>query len=196
MSRKSNVGREQILDKAMHEFWSRGFRAASIDALVREIGTTRFSLYQEFGGKDGLFEAALDHYAASVVTDALRPMTDAATGIAAMEQYFETLIADADRLANGCLMTNTMAELGHSHQGARKRTQAHFERVARAFEQALERAARRGELRDDIQDLAALSVQLATFAQGIWVCARSRVDARTLSDSARTMLRSLRKDMA
>jgi TetR/AcrR family transcriptional repressor of nem operon len=195
MPRPSNLDRREILDRAMHEFWSRGFRASSVDTLVREIGTTRFSLYQEFGGKAGLFEAALDHYAENVVTEVLRPMTDPSTGIAGIQKYFDDIITRADRddrLARGCLMTNTMTEVGASNRRIRKRTQAHFDRVARTFERALSRARERGELGDADGDLAVASIGLATFAQGVWACARGGVDARSLRRSVRAMIGRLR----
>jgi TetR/AcrR family transcriptional repressor of nem operon len=194
MPRPSNLPRDEILERAMREFWARGFRSASMDALVREIGTTRFSLYRQFGGKKGLFEAALDHYSGSVVTGVLRPMANVAAGIAGIEKYFDRAISTlerAGRLSDGCLMTNTMTEVGGSDRRIHERTRAHFDRVARMFAGALGCARERGELADPIE-IGAWSIALATFAQGIWASARSGVSARELRRAVRAMLRTIR----
>ena len=196
MARAANLARREVLDRAVEEFWRRGFRAASIDALVREIGTTRFSLYREFGGKDGLFEAALDHYAEHVVTRVLAPMTDTKSGLAGIARYFDDIIGSAERdgrLGRGCLMTNTMAELGEDDRRSNKRTKAHFERVTATFEAALSRARQRGEIAESVGDLAGLAFGFATFAQGVWACARSGIEAKTLRRSVRSMLRAIRR---
>jgi TetR/AcrR family transcriptional regulator, transcriptional repressor for nem operon len=195
MPRPANLAREDILERAMHLFWEKGYRAVSMDELVRDVGTTRTSVYREFGGKRRLFETSLDRYADGVVTAVLRPMTDGTDGIAAIEKYFEDIIRKAERggrLSRGCLMTNTMTELGATDRRIRRRTEAHFARVARAFESALGRARARRELRDDVRDLKAWALHLATFAQGTWVCARSGVGARELRRAIRASLLAIR----
>lgn len=175
MARPANLTREQILSRATQEFWEQGYRAASIDSLVQAIGTTKASVYAEFGSKDGLFEAVLDHYAERVVTDALRPMSDPTEGLAGIERYFRDLILDAPtgQLQRGCLMTTTMVEFAEGHPRFVRRTRAHLKRVNNAFLSALSRARDQGELAPTVGDLAAAADGLTSFAQGVWVSARS-----------------------
>lgn len=198
MARKPNVGRAEILDRAMLEFWSRGYRAASMDTLVRSIGTTRASLYAEFGGKEGLFEAALDHYSDKAVTAALGPMADPGAGLAGIEQYFRVLVNDAppEQLARGCLMTSTMTELGDTDPRIAERTHAHFDRVTATFQAALTQAQAQGELHPSVADLAACALSLATFAQGLWACARSGVPIPALTAAVTATLAPLRPHRA
>src|SRR6202011_688874 len=54
--------RDEVLDRAMAAFWTRGYEATSIDDLVQATGIGRGSLYGTFGDKRQLFLAALDHY--------------------------------------------------------------------------------------------------------------------------------------
>lgn len=194
MARKPNVGRDEILDRAMLEFWSRGYRAASMDTLVRSIGTTRASLYAEFGGKEGLFEAALDHYSDKAVTAALGPMADPGAGLAGIEQYFRALVTDAppEQLARGCLMTSTMTELGDTDPRIAERTHAHFDRVAATFEAALTCARAQGELHPSVTDVPARALSLAAFTQGLWACARSGVPTTALATAVAATLAGLR----
>jgi TetR/AcrR family transcriptional repressor of nem operon len=191
--RPANVSREQILDRATEEFWARGYRAASMDSLVRAIGTTKASLYGEFGGKDGLFEAVLDHYAARVVTEALRPLSDPLTGLAGVERYFRELVLQAPtgQLQRGCLMTTTMTEFGEADPRFADRTQAHLDRVLDAFLGALARARDRGELAPTVTDLRAAAAGLTTLAQGVWASARSGADAAHLMSAVRAVIASM-----
>jgi TetR/AcrR family transcriptional repressor of nem operon len=187
------VSREQILDRATEEFWTRGYRAASMNSLVRAIGATKASVYAEFGDKDGLFEAVLDHYAGHIVSEALRPLGDPLTGLAGIERYFLDLVVHAPtgQLQRGCLMTTTMTELGEADRRFADRTRAHLDRVAEAFFGALCRARDRGELARTVTDLPAAAAGLTTLAQGVWASARSGADPTQLMDAVGAMIRSL-----
>jgi TetR/AcrR family transcriptional repressor of nem operon len=48
--------------RAMGLFWKEGFEGAHQSALVHVTGMNRLSLYKEFGGKEGLFQGALEQY--------------------------------------------------------------------------------------------------------------------------------------
>ena len=59
MSRKSPTGpRERLLVAGQQLFYSRG-ASVGVDALLKEANVARRSLYEHFGGKDGLIEAVL-----------------------------------------------------------------------------------------------------------------------------------------
>src|ERR1700738_3778032 len=54
--------RDEVLDRAMAAFWTRGYEATSIDDLVEATGINRGSLYGTFGDKRRLFLSALHRY--------------------------------------------------------------------------------------------------------------------------------------
>jgi TetR/AcrR family transcriptional regulator, mexJK operon transcriptional repressor len=56
----SEVKREHLLDIAAERFLARGFAAVSIDELVAAAGQSKTNVYSWFGGKEGLFLAAVD----------------------------------------------------------------------------------------------------------------------------------------
>jgi TetR/AcrR family transcriptional repressor of mexJK operon len=61
MSRPSSKAkREHLLDIAAERFLARGFAAVSIDELVATAGQSKTNVYSWFGGKEGLFLAAVD----------------------------------------------------------------------------------------------------------------------------------------
>ena len=62
MPRAKEFDPEMVLDKAMDLFWTKGYEATSIKALVDHMGINRFSLYSTFGDKHQLFLRACDRY--------------------------------------------------------------------------------------------------------------------------------------
>ncbi len=68
MARPREFDRDQVVDRAVEVFWRQGFEATSIQDLVEATGLNRGSLYNTFGDKAGLFEAALERYMAGAPT--------------------------------------------------------------------------------------------------------------------------------
>ncbi len=55
--------REQVIREATRLFWQQGFSGASMQMVVKATGLKPGSLYLAFGSKEGLYLAALEHYA-------------------------------------------------------------------------------------------------------------------------------------
>jgi TetR/AcrR family transcriptional regulator, transcriptional repressor for nem operon len=178
----------------MHYFWQHGFGSAPIDALVQEIGTTRFSLYQQFGSKLGLYTAALDFYNDTVVNQAMTVLSGSDAGLARIQNYFEFLIKNAQRsnsLTHGCLMANTMVEFGSSDAQISEKVNRHFHRITSGMQQALRGAKQIGEISIDDTKLKQQAIHLTTFAQGLWLRARAGASARSLRQSSKTAISML-----
>ena len=62
MSRPKQYDRTELLDRAVELFRRQGFNGTSTAELVSELGVNRKSMYAEFGSKQQLFEAVLEHY--------------------------------------------------------------------------------------------------------------------------------------
>ena len=67
MARPKGYDRDTVLLAARDLFWEQGYHATSIAELEQSTGLNRSSIYQEFGSKHGLFEAALECYIDRVV---------------------------------------------------------------------------------------------------------------------------------
>jgi len=57
----------QVLDKAVLTFWSKGYEATSIPALEIEMSIKRQSLYDTFGNKHRLFLSSLQRYHEQII---------------------------------------------------------------------------------------------------------------------------------
>jgi TetR/AcrR family transcriptional repressor of nem operon len=66
MGRPKSYDRTTVLERATRLFWTQGYEGTHLSDLVEATGLNRFSLYNEFGGKEGLYTAALEHYVASL----------------------------------------------------------------------------------------------------------------------------------
>jgi TetR/AcrR family transcriptional regulator, mexJK operon transcriptional repressor len=78
-SKRSLARREAFLAAAREVFQEKGYAAATLDDVIARSGGSRQTLYAQFGGKQGLFEAmVLDR--CSTVFEALAPLVAVARG--------------------------------------------------------------------------------------------------------------------
>jgi TetR/AcrR family transcriptional repressor of nem operon len=107
MARPKTYTREEVLRRATNLFAQKGYEGAHLQELVEVTGLNRFSLYKEFGGKEGLFQAALDGYLERLSQLDAHLRRDP-PGLANLRAFYAALI-DAD-FPYGCLAVNTIRE--------------------------------------------------------------------------------------
>lgn len=179
MARPARYDREAVVEAAMRGFWEQGYAGCDVETLTRRAGVNRHSLYGAFGGKAGLFRAALEHYVAHVTSPYLA-ILDAGTGLDDLAAYFDAVAGDAgtsdpdgnggyDR--RGCLVTNSIAELGDGDPAVAAIIAAYHERVERAFAALIRRGQVGGSIRAGLDPVAAAR-WLRMTTQGISVAAR------------------------
>ena len=169
--RPPTFDREKALDQALQLFWSRGFRKTTTRDLERTLGLSQSSLYNAFGSKDALLEAALDRYEALTRDRFLLPLETPDAGFAAIDRFLEALGRWVlDDGARGCLLINMMAEDAGASPEITRRTTEYRSRVRSGLETALRRAEERGEMRPG-QASARAQVVLG-LALGISIAAR------------------------
>jgi len=194
MGRPRAYDLEAALDSVRDLFWEQGYEQVSIGALERCTGLDRSSLYNAFGSKRALFEAALTRYEALVRAQLAR-LHDANVGVDDIAAFFgETareLRADAEGGRRGCFMANTIAELGGTDGFASEAGTRHRDALHDAFAAVLDRAASRGEV--DATLNVARSRMLAVAVLGCSLSARlDPVDAAETADSVAAEVRSWR----
>lgn len=107
MGRPRTYDRAEALRRATDLFVRKGYGGAHLQELVDVTGMNRFSLYKEFGGKEGLFQAALDLYLAQLAAVGAH-LTRAPLGLANVRAYYAALLGQA--FPHGCLAVNTIRE--------------------------------------------------------------------------------------
>ena len=140
MSGVKQYDRTALLDLAMDLFHRQGFHGTSTAELVAELGVNRKSMYAEFGSKQGLFDAALDHYNATSLSAVLASAEAADAGTDAIRSTFAGFASASEDWAQGrgCLLCNTAVERAVLDPASGDRVDAYFDRLTSAFRSALE----------------------------------------------------------
>lgn len=154
--------REQVVDKAQRVFWKEGAAGASLDSLGEATGLHKPSLYAAFGGKGGLYLAALDAYIERGAPDVQGALARAPLR-EALEAFFE---ADLDIFCGpegrrGCFLIGTAIEAAADDPAVRARVAAVFAGLRRTLRARIERAAADGEL-GSAEVEAAIEIVFAT----------------------------------
>ena len=108
MARPRTYERGEVLDKAMSLFWRLGYEGAHLAALVDYTGLNRFSLYKEFGGKAGLYEAALERFLGYLLGQYREILTRQPLGLENIEAVLRSLQYGSEYY--GCFMINTLTQ--------------------------------------------------------------------------------------
>lgn len=112
MARTASFDRDAVVGAAMDVFWNVGYEAAAIPDLEQATGLSRSSIYNSFGSKRGLFDAAVQQYLDTVIRPRLRPLLADPVAPDAITEYLTGLrdaLADRATLAarSGCLLINS-----------------------------------------------------------------------------------------
>lgn len=148
MARPASFDREEVLGRATATFWDHGYCGTSISQLVEATQLQPGSLYAAFDSKQGLFLAALDHYAKQSLGRLRGVLAEAADPLAGIRSVFEQLASDgaSGKGTRGCLLVNTVLELGRHNPEVQARVKAHLDEIEGVFQAALEEAQRQGLL--------------------------------------------------
>jgi len=169
MPRPREFDRDAVLLKAMVLFRDQGYAATSIQDLVERMEINRFSLYATFQSKHDLFVEALQAYYDHVAVPFFDRLRESGQGLAVIEAVLLELITRVTRgiSANGCLLCNSIAEIGARADARTSRILgAYLRRVESNFRAAVERAVELGEVSDEV-DVAAQAKMLTAYSTGL-----------------------------
>lgn len=189
MARHKEFDRDEVLHRAMEVFWSRGYEAASIQELVKQMGINRQSLYDTFGDKHALYLQSLDHYREVESRKVFALLEKAGSAKRGLRQLFRCVIDGSctDEQRRGCFMGNATSELA----GRCKETAAKACSNMAAAEEALYRTLLRGKREGEIKggrDLRAVARFLFSSLQGLQLMAKATQDRKTLEDVVKVTL--------
>jgi TetR/AcrR family transcriptional repressor of nem operon len=156
-------------------FWRRGVAATGIQDVVAATGLSRSSLYNAFGGKDGLYVAAVRRY----LDQRSRPMFDRLAvdqrGLPAIADFFDRLLrlrCTGEFAGWGCLVSNAHVE--HPPDAIQAILTEHHTALRDAFSSTLKVAQSKKQLRAGVEiDGVAELLTLLAYAVNL----RSRAGA-------------------
>lgn len=109
MARTLSFDRDTVVRAARSLFWQTGYEVASIPDIEAATGLNRSSIYNAFGSKRGLFDAAVQSYLDEVIRPRLRPLQHEQVEEDALLGYLDGLRDAFSRASGlpGCLLVNT-----------------------------------------------------------------------------------------
>jgi TetR/AcrR family transcriptional repressor of nem operon len=192
MGRKKSYDRDELVGKAVEIFRDHGFAGTSAEMLVEGLGVNRYSLYAEFGSKQGLFDAALQRYDDEVLERNFGPLEAPGAGIDEVRALLEFFGAAAKGPASGrgCLLCNTAVEFGPEDPGGAGFVRRYFKRLSGAFDAALSSARNRGDLIDSVDPREEASFFTASIL-GLFVMLRAKAPRTVIESAARIAIEHL-----
>lgn len=190
MARPAGFDREQVLGKATATFWEQGYHATSISDLVEATQLQPGSLYAAFESKRGLFLAALDHYARQSKQRLRQVLAGAQGPLAGIREFFGQLASAGSPPGRGCLLVNTVLEVGRHDPVVQARVKAHLAEIEGELRSALQQAQAQRQLGAD-RSPEALARFLMTTIWGLRVLNGIDADAqqaRLVVDQALSIL--------
>lgn len=199
MARHKAFDPETAILAVMRVFWAKGYEAASITDLEAATGIARTSLYNAFGDKDAIFDAALARYHAL----AQAQIADALDGkdLDAIAQLFSGLAEPHDLEASGnfgCLMVNTVLDVRNVTGAAAERVKAYRSMLLEAFAACIDHAQSEGRARAELVPENAAAFLVANM-WGVLATVRLYADAaaaKPIVDQVLETMSSWRSDQS
>lgn len=147
-------------------FWQKGYEATSLSDVTAAANIGRQSLYATFGDKESLFSECLDRYTDLLERELSSLLEAEGPALDNFARFFDAAEAQTmDAKFQGCLLGNTLAELGLKDSKLDRVLRRKVERVRAVYERTLVRAERQGELKAG-SNVVALARSLTAFTQG------------------------------
>lgn len=172
------------LSRAMDVFWDHGYEATSMAQLVEAMCIGRQSLYDTFGDKRQLFIAALNHYSENRLQGVLNQLDGPEPPLDRIRNLFSQLEEHNTTCSRGCLLANTMNELG-DHDAEVSQIQCRLvDRLTGKLAEVLGQAKEQGAL--VWPDPDALARTLVTMVQGMSLMGKGGVDPSYIRSTVQT----------
>lgn len=187
MARRREFDEDAFLARSTAVFWQKGYTATAMSDLAEAAGVGNGSIYAAYGSKPELFLLLFERYCESRVDIVRHAMAEGGTAEEAVRLFFRAVVADcaAHRPSWGCLMLNSLAELGRDWP----EVAAVCARAIAAMEQLVdERLARDGIPESDRATLAA---EIVLVSQGLIQFSRVEDDPERLASIADSSLAHL-----
>jgi TetR/AcrR family transcriptional regulator, transcriptional repressor for nem operon len=156
IKRQPDVTRQTLLDAAFAEIHRNGFRAASLDAILSNVGVTKGALYHHFASKNELGYAVVDEIVRPFVEENWKSATEAPNMIDGAIELCRRVSSERTDMAlsYGCPFNNLINEMSSVDEGFRKRLNQILQDWRQGISEAIARAQALGQVRADADPLA------------------------------------------
>ncbi|MEI6890933.1 MAG: TetR/AcrR family transcriptional regulator [Pontiella sp.] len=107
--------RQDVIEKATHLFWEKGFHATSMRNLQDVLDMRPGSIYAGFGSKEGLFIACLQDYSQKNMAGVYAMAKAAPSPLEAVKTILRSNKGSASAPSGVCMIVKTIIELTEKH---------------------------------------------------------------------------------
>ncbi|MBY0384665.1 TetR/AcrR family transcriptional regulator [bacterium] len=124
MGRNKKFKREEVLEKCIDLFWSRGYADASLKEIEQCTGVNKSGLYAEFESKENLFLECLKYY--TELYNARSVLDRSPSG---WKNIVDFLYLSVRGKKTGCFLVNTLREWELLPANAKKYMKSHMKNI-------------------------------------------------------------------
>ncbi|BFN28261.1 HTH-type transcriptional repressor ComR [Pseudomonas sp. SCT] len=133
----------------MQLFWSKGYEATSLQELLAATGLSKSSLYESFGNKQSLFEAAFSRYFDARAKQMYERLGQARSPLSFIHDCLLSVVEEVGQgTPRGCMLVNVANEFSTSDPSVRGLIELATRRFRQVFERAFEQAQACGQIGD------------------------------------------------
>ncbi len=192
MTRQKSFQREDIIDRAIDVFMTNGYEGTSIKDLVDATGLHPGSIYNAFGSKQGLYEAAIERFEAMSPFNKLLSLAESAPPRESIAKLLKGVVEpdlDGDGVA-GCLITFAAAEVGAVNDEIAASLHLSFQKMEDRLCRFIERGQACGDFAST-RDPRELAQFLLSTIQGIQVMSKVADEENRFSAAAEVAFQTL-----
>ncbi|MXZ32519.1 MAG: TetR/AcrR family transcriptional regulator [Gammaproteobacteria bacterium] len=195
MARPIEYDEEEVLARALEQFWREGYEASSVNKLLDCCDINRGTLYNSFTDKNTFFKIVINHYNDLLDRQVAASLKNPALGTwESITTFFDEAVVNvrARQRNLGCLLVNSLCS-SVNYDGEIKRVlRASLNRIRKALVERLREARTKGKLKKGLDEYLAADI-LMNALYGIRVNSRNGKSARQLESLANHAISSLRK---
>lgn len=194
MPRPAKYDRTVALDRAVALFWERGYFATSMKQIEQALDMRPGSLYSTFGSKDGLFQEALEVYAARMADELKSHLLQYDSLMSGLKHYLHKLALSysdgAAVPARACMIVKTLLEVGSQQSGLQHQVNSTLDAIETRFASIFEEARASGEISPEA-DCRRLARLYQSQIMGLRSFAQRDIPAKYVQQLAEDMAETL-----
>jgi TetR/AcrR family transcriptional repressor of nem operon len=186
MSRTIDLDKDEILDKAMNDFWNKVYESTSMKDLMDATGLLKGSLYNTFDSKENLFILCLEKYGRQSKSMHYRQGDPGEY----LRSFFQRLVEQGINkdFKKGCLIMISCMEFAHDNSTLAKKAKILFASTEKNFKNVLEVLIEDPKRKKEIESI---KVALVTAAFSIREISKFKKDKIFLTEIANKALKEV-----
>jgi len=159
MASKGDLTRQNIIEKAMHLFGSKGYYRTSLGDIAEATNLTKGGLYGHFQSKEEIWNATYEECSRiwqGIVLEGVESIDDPLERVQQVVENSMKHYLGAGVFKSGCILFNSLVEFSREPSDVRERILRGFAGFSKLLQSWLKEAERKGMLKDGL-DLPAIA---------------------------------------